>query len=113
MLVAGGGGFTWTTYFARPDRLDGPRRGFYSGTPESYTGAFDQWQDLDRTTAGVTINHRPFAGFSHRFTVGFDHTREQDNDIQYHDEKWLDFWSFSDRGYRSTQERNVDYTTVD
>jgi len=110
---AGGGGFTWTTYFARPDRLDTPRRGFYSGTPESYTGAFDQWQDLDRTTAGVTINHRPFEGFSHRFTVGFDHTREQDNDIQYHDEKWLDFWSFSDRGYRSTQERNVDYTTVD
>jgi len=110
---AGGGGFTWTTYFARPDRLDTPRRGFYSGTPESYTGAFDQWQDLDRTTAGVTINHRPFSGFSHRLTVGFDHTREQDNDIQYHDEKWLDFWSFSDRGYRWTQERNVDYTTVD
>jgi len=110
---AGGGGFTWTTYFARLDRLDGPRRGFYSGTPESYTGTFDQRQGLDRTTAGVTINHRPFARFSHRFTVGFDHTREQDNDIQYHDEKWLDFWSFSDRGYRSTQERNVDYTTVD
>jgi TonB-linked SusC/RagA family outer membrane protein len=110
---AGGGGFTWTTYFARPDRLDGPRRGFYSGTPESYTGAFDQWQDLDRTTAGVTINHRPFSRLSHRLTFGFDHTREQDNDIQYHDEQWLEFWTFSDRGYRWTQERNVDYTTVD
>jgi len=110
---AGGGGTTWSTYFARPDRLDTPRRGFYSGTPEAYYGAFDSWQDLDRTTAGVTINNRPFENFSHRLTFGFDHTREQDNEIQFHDEEWLYFFSFSDRGYRATDERNVDYTTLD
>ncbi len=110
---AGGGGTTWSTYFARPDRLDTPRRGFYSGTPESYYGAFDSWQDLDRTTAGVTLDHRPFEGLSQRLTFGFDHTREQNNEIQFHDREWIYFFSFSDRGYRSTNERNLDYTTVD
>ena len=110
---AGGGGATWSTYFARPDRLNTPRRGFYSGTPEAYDGAFDSWQDLDRTTAGFTLNHRPFGGFSHRLTFGFDHTREQNNEIQYHDREWLYFFSFSDRGYRETNERNLDYTTLD
>jgi len=110
---AGGGGLTWSTYFARPDRLDTPRRGFYSGTPESYNKGFDSWQDLDRTTLGATINHRPFEHLSQRLTIGFDHTREQDNEIQYHDERWVYFFSFSDRGYRETWERNVDYATVD
>jgi TonB-linked SusC/RagA family outer membrane protein len=110
---AGWGGLTWTTYFARPDRLDTPRRGFYSGTPESYINAFDIWQNLDRTTAGLTLNHRPFAQLSHRLTVGYDHTREQDNEIQYNDDEWVYFFSFSDRGYRWVRERTVDYTTVD
>ncbi len=112
-LEAGGGGATWSTYFARPDRLDTPRRGFYSGTPEAYTGAFDSWQSVDRTTAGITINHHPTSWLSHRFTAGWDYTREQNNEIQYHDEEWLYFFSFSDRGYRETQERSVDYATVD
>lgn len=112
-LEAGGGGLTWTTYFARPDRLDTPRRGFWSGTPESYHALFDIWQDVDRTTAGTTINHRPFENFSQRLTVGFDHTREQDNEYMAHDQEWLYFNSFADRGYRWTRERNVDYTTVD
>lgn len=110
---AGGGGATWSTYFARPDRLDTPRRGFYSGTPEAYDEAFDIWQDLDRTTAGFTLQHRPFRGFSHKVTFGFDHTREQNNEIQYNDPRWVYFFSFSDRGYRSTNERNVKYTTAD
>ncbi len=112
-LEAGGGGATWSTYFARPDRLDTPRRGFYSGTPEAYQALWDSWQDLDRTTTGFTLNHRPFERFSQRLTFGFDHTREQDNELMHHDEAWLYFFSDAAFGYRETQERNVDYTTVD
>ncbi|HEV2150164.1 MAG TPA: SusC/RagA family TonB-linked outer membrane protein [Longimicrobiaceae bacterium] len=114
-LEAGGGGLTWTTFFARPDRLvgDDPRRGFYSGTPEAYIGAFDSWQDLARTTISFTANHRPFSWFTHRLTLGQDLTREQDNEIQYHDRQWVRFFSFSDRGYKEMREHNVDYSTVD
>ncbi len=112
-LEAGGGGATWSTYFARPDRVDTPRRGFWSGTPETYAALWDSWQDLDRTTTGFTLNHRPTSFFSQRLTAGWDRTREQDNEIMYHDEEWLYFFSFADRGYRETRERNVDYTTVD
>jgi len=112
-LEAGGGGLTWTTYFARPDELGTPRRGFWSGTPEAYTALWDIWQDVDRTTLGATINHRPWENFTQRLTVGFDHTREQDNEFMAHDPEWLYFFSFADRGYRWTRERNVDYTTVD
>jgi len=114
-LDAGGGGLTWTTFFARPDRLvnNDPRRGFYSGTPESYIGAFDSWQDLARTTISLTVNHRPFTGLSQRLTLGQDLTREQDTEIQYHDRQWVPFFSFSDRGYKEQRERNVDYATAD
>ncbi len=112
-LESGGGGATWSTYFARPDRLNTPRRGFYSHTPEAYTSLFDLWQDLDRTTAGFTLNHRPFDRFSQRLTFGYDHTREGNNEIQYHDERWIYFNSFADRGYRETFDRNIDYTTLD
>jgi TonB-linked SusC/RagA family outer membrane protein len=112
-LEAGGGGLTWTTYFARPDELGTPRRGFWSGTPEAYTALWDIWQDVDRTTLGATVNHRPWENFTQRLTIGFDHTREQDNEFMAHDPEWLYFFSFADRGYRWTRERNVDYTTVD
>ena len=112
-LEAGGGGLTWTTYFARPDELGTPRRGFWSGTPEAYTALWDIWQDVDRTTLGTTVNHRPWENFTQRLTIGFDHTREQDNEFMAHDPEWLYFFSFADRGYRWTRERNVDYTTVD
>jgi TonB-dependent SusC/RagA subfamily outer membrane receptor len=112
-LEAGGGGLTWTTYFASPTRLDGPRRGFWSGTPESYIALWDSWQDLNRTTVGATVNHRPFDWFSQRLTVGQDLTREQDNELMHHDPQWVNLFSFADRGYKEVREHNVDFMTAD
>lgn len=112
-LEAGGGGLTWSTYFASPTRLNTARRGFWSGTPESYISLWDSWQDLNRTTVGATVNHHPFEWFTHRLTVGQDLTREQDNELMHHDQQWLDLFSFADRGYKEVREHNVDYSTVD
>ena len=37
---------------------------------------FDNTQDLARFTGSVTANHRPSSWFSHRLTLGFDQTGE-------------------------------------
>lgn len=117
---AGGGGRTWTTYFASPTNLvdldDGspnPYRGFWSYTPEAYDALFDSWQDLERTTLSFNINHRPTSWLSHRLTVGRDYTREQDNELMNHDARWLFFTDFADNGYKEMWDRSTDYTTVD
>ena len=112
-LEAGGGGATWTTFFARPDRLTAPNRGFWSYTPETYVSLFDIWQDVERTTLSFTVNHRPFDWLSHRLALGRDYTTEGDVELMYHDERWLDLASFADRGYKEMWERGITYTTAD
>lgn len=119
---AGGGGNTWSTYYATPENLvplegdsANPHRGFFSYPPEGYAELFDSWQDLERMTLSLDINHRPTTWFNHRLTVGRDYTREQDNELMNHspDERWLFFSDFADQGYKSTADRSTDYTTVD
>ncbi|HEX6938891.1 MAG TPA: SusC/RagA family TonB-linked outer membrane protein, partial [Longimicrobiales bacterium] len=110
---AGGGGNTWTTYFATPANLDKVNRGFYSYAPEVYASLFDSWQDLERTTVSINVDHQPTPWFSHRLTIGRDYTREQDNELMHHDERWLEFEPSADEGYKEMWDRSTDYTTVD
>lgn len=110
---AGGGGPTWTTFFARPDRLGTANRGFWSYTPEAYDELFDVWQDVQRTTMSFGIQHRPTDWFHHRLNIGRDYTTEGDVELMYHDERWLDLTSFADRGYKEMWDRGITYTTVD
>lgn len=110
---AGGGGATWTTFYARPDQIEKANRGFWSWTPEMYEQLIDTWQDLERTTLSLNVEHRPADWFSHRLNIGRDYTREDDVELMYHDERWLDLDDFADRGYRQQWDRSTDYTTVD
>lgn len=110
---AGGGGSTWSTYYATPANLDTPHRGYYSYPPEGYEALFDSWQDLERVTLSFRVNHRPTSWFSHGLTVGRDYTREQDNELMNNDPTWLYFSDFADQGYKSADDRSTDYTTVD
>ena len=110
---AGGGGPTWTTYYAQPQRLGTAQRGFYSWTPEMYWEAADTWQDVDRTTLSFGINHRPFTWLNHRLNVGRDVTREEDVEIQYNDPRWLEISSGADIGYKEMWSRQIAYTTAD
>ena len=110
---AGGGGPTWTTYYAQPQRLNTPQRGFYSWTPEMYWEAADTWQDVDRTTLSFGITHRPFPWLNHRLNLGRDVTREEDVEIQYNDPRWLEISSSADIGYKEMWSRQIAYTTAD
>jgi TonB-linked SusC/RagA family outer membrane protein len=53
-------------------------RGFgLAGYPPEVTwGLFDNTQELNRFTGGVTLNHRPLSWFTHRLIVGLDQTAE-------------------------------------
>lgn len=110
---AGGGGPTWTTYYAQPQKLTGPLRGFYSWPPEMYWEAADTWQDVDRTTLSFGVTHRPFTWLSHRLNVGRDVTREEDVELQYNDPRWLEVSSSADIGYKEMWSRQIAYTTAD
>ncbi|HEV3050874.1 MAG TPA: TonB-dependent receptor plug domain-containing protein, partial [Longimicrobium sp.] len=86
-LEAGGGGTAWTTFFANPFNLrqaNGDahfRRGFHSATPEGYRYAYEDWQDVNRFTGSVELNHRPTGWLAHRLTLGADVTREQNVEV--------------------------------
>jgi len=53
-------------------------RGFgLAGYPPEVTwGLFDNSQELNRFTGGITLNHRPLDWFTHRLIVGLDQTAE-------------------------------------
>ncbi len=107
---AGCGGYTWTTLSATPANYNLPNRhGFHSSLPYQYDETLLLWQDLDRTTASVRLEHQPRAWFTHRLVLGGDATREGNNE-------WgprVD--SLQAQGYRyiwthSTNDRSLDYT---
>ncbi len=111
---AGCGGVTWTTYFATPENFaDTARYGFWSGTPASYHALFNTWQDVNRFTGSFQVNNNPADWFSHRLTVGIDQTHEQNYDLMNHDERYLVYDNFADRGYVDIVDRQINYTTLD
>jgi TonB-dependent SusC/RagA subfamily outer membrane receptor len=115
-LEAGGGGTTWSTYYSTPARLNTPRNGFWSATPEAYYHAYQDWQDLDRFTGSVQINHRPLSWLAHRLTVGTDITRQEDAELvqRIEDPAMQFFFSAGEiRGYLESWQRNINHRTMD
>lgn len=115
-LEAGGGGATWTTYWANPRNLapDDQRRGFYSGTPEQYLEGFEIFQDADRFTGSLTFNHRPTSWFSHRIIVGTDVLSEDNQEIAQRNDDLVIFGLDGENGgYMDVSLRNVRYNTYD
>jgi TonB-linked SusC/RagA family outer membrane protein len=111
---AGCGGVTWTTYFMTPTKLSDPyRRGFWSGTPDSYHALYLTWEDLGRFTGSVQIHNNPTDWFSHRLSFGIDQTNTQDHDLMNHDDRYTYYDSFADRGYADVVTNRTNYTTLD
>lgn len=78
---AGCGGYVWTTLSATPNNYNiANRHGFHSSLPYVYDQTLHIWQDLDRTTASVRLEHQPTSWFSHRLALGDDITREGNNE---------------------------------
>ncbi|HEX2078927.1 MAG TPA: TonB-dependent receptor, partial [Longimicrobium sp.] len=121
-LEAGGGGTAWTTFFANPanvrDTLGNelPRRGFHSATPEGYRYAYEDWQEVNRFTGSVEMNHRPTDWLAQRLALGADVTREQNVELveRMDDPRFMVFFTPGEiRGYRSQDQRNISYTSLD
>lgn len=115
-LESGGGGTTWTTYFATPANLGTAKNGFYSATPAGYYYAYQDWQDLDRFTGGLQITHRPFGWLSHRLAIGTDVTGEGNGEMvqRISDPYYQQFFSAGEiRGYKDLVSRTVYYNTFD
>ena len=116
---AGGGGTTWTTYFATPATLGTPQRGFYSGPPEAYYEGFEIFQDVDRFTGSFTLNHRPARWFNHRLIAGTDRLNEDNQEIGQRNPELAEFFSElgggedGTNGYMDVSTRNVSYNTLD
>ncbi|HEX8695453.1 MAG TPA: SusC/RagA family TonB-linked outer membrane protein [Longimicrobium sp.] len=115
-LESGGGGVAWTTYFSRPGTLGTPRNGFHSATPEAYSYAYQDWQDVDRFTGSAQIQHRPLGWLTHRLMLGTDLTSQDDVELveRIADPEMQFFFTPGEiRGYKDIVRRNVYFNTVD
>ena len=119
---AGGGGATWATYFSSPRFLGvngNPQLGFRSGPPDVYYQAIESYQNIDRLTGGLTINHRPFNWLNHRLVIGRDRLDEENqeraprNDILGRRYTSFSYLTGSTSGYIATETRNVISNTFD
>ncbi|HTE18850.1 MAG TPA: TonB-dependent receptor, partial [Armatimonadota bacterium] len=93
-----------------------PRRGFHSATPEAYRYAYEDWQDVNRFTGSVELNHRPTGWLAQRLALGADVTREQNVELveRMDDPRFTVFFTPGEiRGYRSQVTRNINYTSLD
>jgi len=57
-------------------------RGFQFVPPEVPQRLYDNSQDINRFTSGVTVNHRPVSWFSHRIIVGVDFTSDDSRSLE-------------------------------
>jgi TonB-linked SusC/RagA family outer membrane protein len=89
---AGGGGATWGSYFSSPGFLfvnpsatsrvpNNPQLGFRSGPPNVYYEAYNVFQDADRFTGSVQVQHRPVGWFNQRLILGVDRLAESNADM--------------------------------
>ena len=109
---AGCGGYTWTTLSATPNNYNLPNRhGFHSSLPYQYDQTVVLWQDVDRTTASVRIEHQPTSWLSQRLTLGGDVTREGNNEYDPRVDS-LQSLGFRDINERDVVDRSLDYSAT-
>ena len=84
---AGYGGTTWTTYYADPATIGTDHLGFLSGLPSSYHEQYQLFQNVNRFTGSVAVNHRPFSWFNQRLVLGIDNGYEDGEELSavHHD----------------------------
>jgi TonB-linked SusC/RagA family outer membrane protein len=110
----GFGGLVWTTLLATPANYNEPRRhGFHSLLPYQYNQLYKFWQDVDRYTASVRVDHTPASWFQHHFTAGMDRTREGNNSFRPRIDS-LTYTALSDAlGGRTVNNRTITYRSLD
>ena len=111
-----GDGVLFNTLYGLPILSGTPTRGFLQTPPEAfYSGVFDNTQDLARFTGSVTANHRPSKRFSHRLTLGFDQTGEDNQALtQFMPPDVAQFYDpISARGQITINRQDISFYTAD
>ena len=111
-----GDGVLFNTLYGLPILSESPTRGFLQTPPEAfYSGVFDNTQDLARFTGSVTANHRPLSWLSHRLTLGFDQTGEDNQALtQFMPPDVAQFYDpISARGQVTINRQDISFYTAD
>jgi TonB-linked SusC/RagA family outer membrane protein len=113
---AGCGGVTWASYFSTPQRNQGTLtpdpRGARSQPPEYYNEVPIFYQDINRFTGSLQVNHRPTQWFHQRLTLGVDDVREDNQEIWEKSALYL-LWIPTARGSKSVSRRDIGNQTLD
>ena len=114
-LEAGGGGAMWETLFSTPQNLGTTAKGFRDYPPGINYVAISDWQDVNRFTGSLEVNHRPTRWFSQRLVVGTDVTHEVNVEFVPHlvDSLKQYFDPTTASGYRDQGGRDPTTSTVD
>lgn len=114
-LEAGGGGAMWETLFSTPQNLGTTAKGFRDYPPGINYAAISDWQDVNRFTGSVQINHRPTSWFVQRLTLGSDVTHEVDAELVPHlpDSMLAYFDPTTAQGYKDQVGRDLTTNTLD
>ncbi len=64
-----------------PSRIDGPFRGYIAYLPEAYEDEIEGFQNVDRTTFSLEVNHQPYNWFNHRGIVGGDFSGVKNSEL--------------------------------
>jgi len=94
---------------------DCPLRGYWRATPEAWIEQYDDHNNANRMTAGITAAHTPFDWFTHRLTFGLDLTDQVDDQLDnYLSPESAQFFSTTAaQGGRTQNRESVVYTTFD
>ena len=111
---AGCGGRTWTMLLGTPANYNNPRRhGFHSSLPYQYDEIFKLWQDLNRFTGSVRLDHSPTSWLQHRLSLGYDRTGEVNNEFYPRVDSLVYTIGSAALGYREISSRTTQYRSVD
>ena len=98
-----------------PEDPSDPLRGYFRATPEAWIEQFDDRNNANRMTAGLTAAHTPFDWFTHRMTFGLDLTDQVEDQLDnFLSPQSAQFFSSSSAaGGRRLNRESVVYTTFD
>ncbi|MBI4420591.1 MAG: SusC/RagA family TonB-linked outer membrane protein [Gemmatimonadetes bacterium] len=110
-----GTGRMFGVLYGLPQFVNTPRRGFWRAPPAILDLALQQGQEVDRTTVSLQLNHRPTKWLTHRAALGLDQTDEFNWRLQENmkPEVAQFFPANTALGSRSSERREVTYTTLD
>lgn len=91
---------------------NGPGHGFQFYRPEDYYGV-EGFDNIDRTTFSLQLNHRPFDWLRHRITIGPDFTNNKSSQLVYRDPTGYNPFFAASLGQKQAQQLRSTFLTID